>query len=221
MNKKIYVHVADDHKILIEGIAAVINTDQDIEIRDFSLTGQDVIDWFKVKGNSADILILDITMPVLDGFEVLRYFQDKGIQQKVIVLSSYDDVRIVQEVLSLGAKGYISKNNAGDHIVRAIKAVANGEQYFSSDIQEELLKAISGQKAKKGDMPQDFLFGSLTEREKDVLCLVTKEMSTSEIAEKLSISHHTVESYRKKLLRKLNVKNSVGLAIYAVKYNLV
>ena len=221
MNKKIYVHVADDHKILIEGIAAVINTDQDIEIRDFSLTGQEVIDWFEVKENSVDVLILDITMPVLDGFEVLRYFQDQGIQQKVIVLSSYDDVRIVQEVLSLGAKGYISKNNAGDHIVKAIKAVANGEQYFSSDIQEELLKAISGQKAKKGDMPQDFLFGSLTEREKDVLRLVTKEMSTSEIAEKLSISHHTVESYRKKLLRKLNVKNSVGLAIYAVKYNLV
>ncbi|MEJ6675216.1 MAG: response regulator [Flavobacteriales bacterium] len=221
MNKKIYVHVADDHKILIEGIAAVINTDQDIEIRDFSLTGQEVIDWFEVKENSVDVLILDITMPVLDGFEVLRYFQDKGIQQKVIVLSSYDDVRIVQEVLSLGAKGYISKNNAGDHIVKAIKAVANGEQYFSSDIQEELLKAISGQKAKKGDMPQDFLFGSLTEREKDVLRLVTKEMSTCEIAEKLSISHHTVESYRKKLLRKLNVKNSVGLAIYAVKYNLV
>jgi two-component system invasion response regulator UvrY len=221
MNKKIYVHVADDHKILIEGIAAVINTDQDIEIRDFSLTGQEVIDWFEVKENSVDVLILDITMPVLDGFEVLRYFQDQGIQQKVIVLSSYDDVRIVQEVLSLGAKGYISKNNAGDHIVKAIKAVANGEQYFSSDIQEELLKAISGQKAKKGDMPQDFLFGSLTEREKDVLRLVTKEMSTCEIAEKLSISHHTVESYRKKLLRKLNVKNSVGLAIYAVKYNLV
>ena len=221
MNKKIYVHVADDHKILIEGIAAVINTDQDIEIRDFSLTGQEVIEWFEVKENSVDVLILDITMPVLDGFEVLRYFQDKGIQQKVIVLSSYDDVRIVQEVLSLGAKGYISKNNAGDHIVKAIKAVANGEQYFSSDIQEELLKAISGQKAKKGDMPQDFLFGSLTEREKDVLRLVTKEMSTCEIAEKLSISHHTVESYRKKLLRKLNVKNSVGLAIYAVKYNLV
>ena len=221
MNKKIYVHVADDHKILIEGIAAVRDTDQDIEIRDFSLTGQEVIDWFEVKENSVDVLILDITMPVLDGFEVLRYFQDKGIQQKVIVLSSYDDVRIVQEVLSLGAKGYISKNNAGDHIVKAIKAVANGEQYFSSDIQEELLKAISGQKAKKGDMPQDFLFGSLTEREKDVLRLVTKEMSTCEIAEKLSISHHTVESYRKKLLRKLNVKNSVGLAIYAVKYNLV
>jgi len=221
MDKKIKVHVADDHKILIEGIAAVINTDEDIEISDFSLSGQEVIDWFKVKENKADILILDITMPVLDGFEVLRYFKDKGIEQNVIVLSSYDDVRIVQEVLSLGAKGYISKNNAGAHIVKAIKAVASGEQYFSSDIQDELLKSMSGQKAKKGDMPQDFLFGSLTEREKDVLRLVTKELSTGEIAKKMSISHHTVESYRKKLLRKLNVKNSVGLAIYAVKYKLV
>jgi DNA-binding NarL/FixJ family response regulator len=127
----------------------------------------------------------------------------------------------VQEVLSLGANGYISKNNAGAHIVQAIKAVANGEQYFSSDIQKELLKSISGQKARTGDMPQDLLFDSLTEREKNVLRLVSKELSTSEIAEKMNISHHTVESYRKKLLRKLNVKNSVGLAIYAVKYNLV
>jgi DNA-binding NarL/FixJ family response regulator len=221
MKKKIFVHVADDHKILIEGIIAVIKTDEDIEIIDFSLTGLAVIEWFNEKENRADVLILDITMPILDGFEVLKYFQEKGIAQKVIVLSSYDDVRIVQEVLSLGASGYISKNNAGAHIVQAIKAVANGEQYFSSDIQKELLKSISGQKARTGDMPQDLLFDSLTEREKNVLRLVSKELSTSEIAEKMNISHHTVESYRKKLLKKLNVKNSVGLAIYAVKYNLV
>ncbi|AUC86260.1 DNA-binding response regulator [Polaribacter sp. ALD11] len=221
MGKKIYVHVADDHKILIEGIIAVINTDEDIEIRDFSLTGQEVIDWFKKKENKADVLILDITMPVLDGFEVLKYFYDKRINQKVIVLSSYDDVKIVQEVLSLGASGYISKNNAGEHIVKAIKAVANGEQYFSDDIQNQLIKAISGQRARKGDMPEDFLFDSLTEREKDVLRLVTRELSTGEIADRMNISHHTVESYRKKLLRKLNVKNSVGLAMYAVKYKLV
>ena len=180
-----------------------------------------MIDWFKKKENKADVLILDITMPVLDGFEVLKYFYDNRIDQKVIVLSSYDDVKIVQEVLKLGANGYISKNNAGEHIVKAIKAVANGEQYFSNDIQEELIKAISGQKARKGNMPEDFLFDSLTDREKDVLKLVTQELSTGEIAEKMHISPHTVESYRKKLLRKLNVKNSVGLAMYAVKYKLV
>ncbi|WP_299669866.1 response regulator transcription factor [uncultured Polaribacter sp.] len=221
MKKKIYVHVADDHKILIEGIIAVINTDEDIEIRDFSLTGKEVIDWFKNKENKADVLILDITMPVLDGFEVLKYFHEKRLDQKVIVLSSYDDIKIVQEVLKLGASGYISKNNAGEHIIKAIKAVAGGEQYFSNDIQNELIKALSGQRAKKGDMPEDFLFETLTDNEKHVLRLVARELSTGEIADRMNLSPHTVESYRKKLLKKLNVKNSVGLAMYAVKYKLV
>jgi two-component system invasion response regulator UvrY len=221
MRKKIYVHVADDHKILIEGITAIINTDDDIEIKGFSLNGQEVVDWFKKKENKADVLILDITMKGLDGFGVLKYFQSKKINQKVIVLSSYDDVKIVQEALKLGAIGYISKNNAGEHILDAIKAVASGEQYFSNDVQKELLKVVSGQKTKKGETPKDFLIESLTEREKKVLTLVTRELSTIEIADKMNISPHTVESYRKKLLKKLNVKNSVGLAMYAIKNKLV
>ena len=221
MKEKIYVHVADDHKILIEGIMAVINTDKDIEIRGYSLTGQEVIDWFSDKNNHADVLILDITMPILDGFEVLKHFKKKKIDQKVIILSSYDDVKIVQEVLNLGCKGYISKNNAGEHIVNAIKAVANGDQYFSNDIQNILLKSLSGQMVPQGEMPDKFLLDTLTERELDVLKLITKENSTIEMADLLNLSVNTVETYRKSLLKKLNVKNSVGLAMYAVKNNVV
>ncbi|MCI2229055.1 response regulator transcription factor [Polaribacter sp. MSW13] len=221
MKKKIYVHVADDHKILIEGIMAVINTDKEIEITGYSLTGQEVVDWFHVKGNKADVLILDITMPVLDGFEVLKHFAKEKIDQKVIVLSSYDDVKIVQEVLNLGCKGYISKNSAGEHIINAIKAVANGEQYFSNDIQSSLLKSISGQIVPKGDVPDKFLLNSLTERELDVLKLITKEYSSIEIADAMSLSTNTIDTYRKSLLKKLKVKNAVGLAMYAVKNKIV
>ena len=221
MNKKIYVHVADDHKILIEGIIAVINTDEDIEIRDYSLTGKEVVEWFSKKGNKADVLVLDITMPILDGFEVLKYFNKNGIQQKVIILSSYDDIKIVQEMLSLGCKGYISKNNAGAHIVDAIKAVARGEQYFSDDIQNNLLKSFSGQEVADGEAPDKFLKESLTEREIHVLRLITKELSTHQIADIMSISTSTVDTHRKKLLKKLKVKNSVGLAMYAVKNKIV
>ena len=221
MEEKIYVHVADDHKILIEGIIAVINTDKDIEIKGYSLTGQEVVDWFSEKGNKADVLILDITMPVLDGFQVLKYFKKHKIDQKVIVLSSYDDVKIVQEVLNLGCKGYISKNNAGEHIVNAIKAVAKGEQYFSNDIQSSLLKSFSGQMVPQGEMPDKFLLDSLTEREVDVLKLITKEYSTIEMADFMHLSVNTIETYRKNLLKKLNVKNAVGLAMYAVKNNVV
>ena len=220
MKEKIYVHVADDHKILIEGIIAVINTDEEIEIKGYSLTGQEVIDWFSQKENSADVLILDITMPILDGFEVLKHFREKKIDQKVIILSSYDDLKIVQEVLNLGCKGYISKNNAGEHIINAIKAVANGEQYFSNDIQKMLLQSLSADIVPK-NLSEKLLLESLTERELDVLKLITKEYSTLEMADIMNLSRNTVETYRKSLLKKLNVKNAVGLAMYAVKNNIV
>lgn len=221
MKQKIYVHVADDHKILIEGIIAVLNTDKDIELRGYSLTGVEVTNWFDNPDNKADVLILDITMPIIDGFEVLKHFNKNKINQKVIILSSYDDVKIVQEMLKLGCKGYITKNNAGEHIVEAIKAVANNEQYFSDDIKKVLLQSLSKQQVPEGDLPNKFLTETLTERELDVLKLITKQFNTPEIADKLHVSNSTVETYRKNLLRKLKVKNAVGLAMYAVKNKIV
>ena len=221
MKQKIYVHVADDHKILIEGIIAVINTDDDIEISGYSLTGKEVTNWFEDENNKADVLILDITMPILDGFEVLKHFNKNKIDQKVIILSSYDDIKIVQEMLSLGCKGYITKNYAGEHIVKAIKAVANGDQYFSDDIQKILLQSLSKEHIPEGDLPNKFLLETLTERELDVLRLITKQLSTPEIADKLNVSASTIDSHRKKLLKKLKVKNAVGLAMYAVKNKIV
>lgn len=222
MRKKIYVHIADDHKIVIEGIIAVINTDNEIAINGYSLTGEEVIDFFDKKGNRVDVLILDITMPILDGIEVLRHFKENKINQKVIILSSYDDIKIVEEVLKLGCKGYITKNSAGEHIVNAIKAVANGEQYFSNDIQKSLFTTFSGQQvSQKGDVPDKFLIDSLTEREVDVIRLIVKEYSSQEIADELNVSTRTVETHRKNLIKKLKVKNSVGLAMYAVKNKIV
>ncbi|MDP5093041.1 MAG: response regulator transcription factor [Polaribacter sp.] len=222
MKKKIYVHVADDHKIVIEGIIAVINTDNDIAINGYSLTGEEVIDFFDKKGNRVDVLVLDITMPIIDGIEVLRYFKENKIIQNVIILSSYDDIKIVEEVLKLGCKGYVTKKSAGEHIVNAIKAVANGEQYFSNDVQKTLFTTFSGQhNSDKGELPDKFLIDTLTEREVDVIRLIVKEYSSQEIADELKVSTRTVETHRKNLIKKLKVKNSVGLAMYAVKNKIV
>ncbi|PQJ78908.1 response regulator [Polaribacter porphyrae] len=221
MSEKIYVHVADDHKILIEGIIAVINTDDEIEINGYSLTGKEVINFIKNEENRVDVLVLDLTMPIVDGFEVLNYFFDNEISHNTIVLSSYDDIKIVQEILRLGAKGYITKNYAGKHIIDGIKTVAKGKQYFSDDIQKKMMNAFIGNKPRIGDLPDKFIIESLTEREIEVLKLVTREYNTTEIAEMLHLSVTTVESYRKKLLKKLKVKNAVGLAMYAVKNKIV
>jgi len=219
MKEKIQVHVADDHKILIEGIIAVINTDDDIEIEGYSLTGKEVIDW--AEKHRADILILDINMPHYDGIEVLKFFKLKKINLKVIILSSYDDVKLVEEMLSLGASGFLSKDSAGEHIINAIKAVHEGEQYFSDAIKNNLLKLYTGQKVIAGERPESTIAHSLTDREVEVLKLIAQEYSSPEIADLLNISQSTVDTYRKSLLKKTNVKNAVGLAMYAVKNKII
>jgi len=219
MNEKIKVHIADDHKILIEGIVAVINTESDIEIEGYSLTGKEVIDW--AEDHYADILILDINMPIYDGIEVLKFFKIKKINLKVIILSSYDDVKLVQEMINLGASGFLSKDSAGQHIVEAIRTVHAGEQYFSNTVKNNLLKLYTGKNVKLGQRPQSTIVNSLTDRETEVLKLISQEYSSPEIAQILNISQSTVDTYRKSLLKKTNVKNAVGLAMYAVKNKII
>jgi DNA-binding NarL/FixJ family response regulator len=219
MKEKIQVHIADDHKILIEGIIAVINTESDIEIEGYSLTGKEVIDW--AEDHYADILILDINMPEYDGIEVLKFFKIKKINLKVIILSSYDDVKLVQEMINLGASGFLSKDSAGQHIVEAIRTVHAGEQYFSNTVKNNLLKLYTGKNVKLGQRPQSTIVNSLTDRETEVLKLISQEYSSPEIAQILNISQSTVDTYRKSLLKKTNVKNAVGLAMYAVKNKII
>ena len=219
MKEKIQVHIADDHKILIEGIVAVINTEEDIEIEGFSLNGKEVIDW--AENHSADILILDINMPIYDGIEVLKFFKIKKINLKVIILSSYDDVKLVQEMINLGASGFLSKDSAGQHIVEAIRTVHAGDQYFSDTVKNNLLKLYTGKNVKLGQRPQSTIVNSLTDRETEVLKLISQEYSSPEIAQILNISQSTVDTYRKSLLKKTNVKNAVGLAMYAVKNKII
>ena len=219
MKNKIRVHIADDHKILIEGIIAVINTEKSIEVEGYSLTGKQVIEW--IESNSADILILDINIPEYDGIEVLKFFKQKKITQKVIILSSYDDVKLVQEMINLGANGFLSKNSAGLHIIEAINAVYHGDQYFSDAIKNNLIKLYTGENITTGKRPESTILNSLTPRELEVLKLITNEHSSLEIAGILNISQSTVDTYRKSLLKKTNVKNSIGLAMYAVKNNII
>jgi len=219
MGDKIRVHIADDHQILIDGVIAVLNFEKDIEVVGFSLNGVQVLDWFDK--NDADILILDINMPELDGIEVLNKFNEKNKRPKIIVLSSYDDVKLVKEVLQIGAQGFVPKKSAGEHIVNAVKKVANDEQYFTDDIKEKMMQTLLNRPVKDNGSQDGVLMTSLTKREVQVLKLVAQQYSTREIAEELHISESTVETHRKNLMKKVKVKNSVGLAIFALKNEVI
>ncbi|MDP3352225.1 MAG: response regulator transcription factor [Flavobacteriaceae bacterium] len=221
-SRKISVHIADDHKIIIDGIIAVLEDEDDIQVVGYSCNGNELINWFK-EDNKCDVLILDINMPEISGMEVLKFLKQKNIFQPTVVLSSYDDIKLIKEVIKLGAKGFIAKKCAGKHILNAIRSVIHDEEYFGPSIQELIVKNFATKTVLNGNNTnQDgILTSSLTEREIQVLKLIAKQKSTKEIAEELFISSNTVETHRKNLIKKINVKNVVGLALYAAKNNLV
>ncbi|TCI94401.1 response regulator [Tenacibaculum sp. M341] len=219
MIKEIKVHIADDHKILIDGISALINTEERIKFVGYSLTGKEVVKWFKE--NRADVLILDINMPELDGIGVLKTFKNRNVKQKTIILSGLSDPKIVQEMVALGADGFIEKGEASEHIIEAIKAVHRGEKYYSEDIKSSLFDLYINESKTEEAIKSSANSEPLTEREIEVLKLITQELSTSQIGEKLGLTSKTIETHRRNLYKKLKVKNVVGLAIYAVKNNIV
>ena len=125
MSKKIRIHLADDHQVLIDGMRFLLNTVPDFEVVGFSLDGNNLFE--EVIANETDILIIDISMPKKDGIEVLKEFKQKGFPCRVIVLSSYDELKLIKEVMKLGSNVYLTNKCAGDNIVEAIYDVLNGE----------------------------------------------------------------------------------------------
>ena len=219
MEDKITEHIADDHQILIDGVKAVLNLEPKIEVTGFSLNGNEVVEWFKE--NQANVLVLDINMPELDGIQVLKKLKDAKNKPEIIVLSSYDDVKLVKEVLQMGAKGFVPKKSAGEHIVNAVYKVAEGNQYFTDDIKEKMMQTLLTGQVKNEGSQDGVLISSLTKREVQVLKLVAQQYSTREIGDELHISESTVETHRKNLMKKVKVKNSVGLAIFALKNEVI
>jgi len=219
MEKKITVHIADDHQVLIDGVKSVLAKDPNVEIVGVSLNGKETLDWFKQ--NDADVLILDINMPEVDGIGVVKKMNKYKNKPNIIILSSYDDMKLVKEVLKMGAVGYVPKNSAGEHILNAVQSVANGVQYYTEDIKMRMMNTLVNGQIKNEVSLDGILISSLTIREVEVLKLVSQQYSTREIAIELAVSDSTVDSHRKNLMKKIKVKNSVGLAIFALKNKMV
>jgi DNA-binding NarL/FixJ family response regulator len=218
MISKTKIHIADDHQILLFGIKSLLQTVYEFEVTGFSSTGSDLYD--EVTNSEADILILDINMPEKDGIEVLKEFSEKGFPCKVIVLSSYDDLILIKKVMKLGASGYLTKQCAGENIVEAVRVVSSGEEYFCKVVREKIFNTVS-QDIPKLNKYNPNVNSILTGRELEIITLISLEFSGKEISEKLFISNNTVETHRKNIMKKLKLKNSIGLVKYALKNKLI
>lgn len=218
METQIRIHLADDHQVLIDSMRTLLNSISNFQVIGFSLKGTSLYE--DVSNNSTDILVLDINMPGKDGIEVLKEFSKKGFPCKVIVLSTYDDIKIVKEVMKLGASGYLTKQCAGENIVEAIQVANKNEEYFCPQVREKIFLSATKNNSKLNQNKLK-LEHQLSDREIEIITLIALEYNGKEISDQLFISINTVETHRKNILKKLQVKNTISLVKFALKNNLI
>lgn len=212
---KIKIVIADDHHILLDGLKAMLEKQDNIHVIEVYDNGQSLLDDLPKK--KPDLALVDINMPGMQGPELTRKIKELAPSVYVITLSMYDDAPHIMEMIEAGVSGYLLKNVNDTELLAAIEQVMNGKMYFSSEVSEKLTTLVVNQQ-RKLEEPQK---PKLTERELEILKLISEEHSNAEIANMLFISERTVETHRKNMLRKTNNKTIVGLLKYALSEKLI
>ncbi|MCF6349392.1 MAG: response regulator transcription factor [Flavobacteriaceae bacterium] len=206
--------IADDHKMFLDGVLSILSTKDEYNILLTANTGKNVIKYVSINPTKKiDLIITDISMPEVDGITLNNSVKQTNPNIKVLVVSMHIDTAMIDTLIKNDVDGYVSKNAEKEELLTAIETILKGEKYFSNIIKEAYMKSVF---TKEKETLQ-----ALTQREKDVLKLIALEHTTQEIADQLFLSKHTIESYRKNLISKLNVRNLAGLTKYAIKLGLV
>ncbi len=214
MKDKIKVIIVDDHEIFRNGLKMVLGKLSYVEVAGEANDGKALIDM--LEKTRADIILLDIEMPELNGIEATKIALKKHPGLKIIALTMFGEDEYIQSMLDAGAKGFLMKNINKETLDKAIQTVYNGGNYYS----EELFDFFTKQFSKEKEVSKEDKL-NLTRREKEILQLLCEGLSNKEIAEALFISERTVLGHKTNLLTKTNTKNSLSLMAYAIKNKLV
>jgi DNA-binding NarL/FixJ family response regulator len=207
---KIRILIADDHALIRDGIKILLQQEPGFEVVGEASNGVELI---KLAGElNPDIVVLDLTMPYKNGIESVREIKSMNPEIKCIVLSMHEDPDYVAKSIQAGAKGYILKNAEHEEIIRAIRTVYLGNQYYNSHISSILINGISANSV----LNLEDYSTLLTSREKEVLIEVAAGQSTKMIADNLGISSRTVETHRINIMKKLNAQNTAELIKIAI-----
>lgn len=213
MKGPIRILLADDHRIITDGLKGLLSEAHDMECVLTCSNGQEVLE--ALEHLSVDVVLMDIEMPVLDGIAALERLKRMERAPRVVILSMHDEPAVVQRVVELGADGYLLKNCGRDELLHAVRNVHAGGRHFASGVVEGLMRH------RKDEALQSDLLKDLSEREIEVLAALAEGLGNKEIGEKLFISPRTVDTHRTNLMRKLDTHNVAGLVRLAVKAGLV
>jgi DNA-binding NarL/FixJ family response regulator len=215
----IKVLIADDHTMFADGIESILTKEDGISVEGKCYDGLEI---FEIIDRTAiDVLLLDINLPKMSGLEVSKRLTGSHPDIKILALTMHNTESFVTEILKNGAMGYILKNTGKTELVRAIKKVYEGQSYFSDEVTETIMKSLVNKRQSSSSNRSSGVTPIVSRREKEVLELIVQEFTTPEIAAELNISLKTVESHRRSLLTKLNVRNTAGLVRVALENELV
>ena len=210
--KKVRVLLADDHVMIRKGLKQFLDATDDIEVVGEASSGKEALE--KIANTDVDMLVLDIAMPGMGGFDVLEKIQKKKLDMPTLVLSMYPEEQFAIRILKAGASGYMNKESAPEELVKAIRTVASGKRYLTPNVVEMLGDNLMKREPKH---PHE----KLSEREFQVLIQVANGKTPTEIAETLSLSIKTISTYRKRILDKMGMKNNSELTHYAISNQLM
>ena len=207
----IRVLIADDHEMIRNGLSSLIRGESDIHVIDTASNGKQAVELCGKR--EIDVVLMDIMMPEMNGIEATRNIKLRCPETKVLAVTINDEPRFIKELIGAGASGYILKHSTKDEILRAIREVANNRQHFGPEVLSQISNEFAQVKQSRGPM--------LTKKESEVLKLIAQEFTNQEIAEQLGCGIRTVDTHKRNLIRKLEVKNVVGLVKYALKMGVV
>jgi len=208
----IRVVLADNHELVRQGLKTLLER-EGFQVDGEASDGQEVVRLFSNSNSRADVAILDISMPILNGIDAAREVQKLSPKTKTILLTRHDEDQYVTEALRAGVKGYVLKHQAANDLVHAIHQVCRGGVYLSPSISRAVVEAYLS----KTELPSD----RLSSRERQVLQLVGEGKSTKEVAALLGISVKTAESHRSRLMQKLDIHETASLVRYAIRRGLI
>ena len=208
--------IADDHEVVREGMRTLIEHEPGWEVCGIARNGQEAVD--TAKQLKPAVVVLDMTMPELDGLEALRQIKQALPNIEVMIFSAYHSEEVIEQLFDAGAKSYIQKSDAGRYLVAAIKSLAEHKPFFTPEISEILFaKFFSAGACKKQSRPEH----SLTGREREIVRLLAEGQSNKRIASSLGISIRTAETHRATLMRKLGIDSLAALVRYAIRNNII
>ena len=211
-NRPVTIVIADDHELFRDGLSLILAKEPDINIVGIAANGLELVEL--VKQHKPAVVLTDIVMPGIDGIEATKQILQTAPATEVVALSMFDDESLIVDILDAGATGYLLKNADKAEIVEAVYTAAKHEQYYSKTISIKLAKFVASNRIRKQPAP------AFTENELEVIRYICKEFTTREIGEQLHLSKRTIHGYRSEILRKINVRSTAGIVIYAIQHNL-